>query len=147
MVEESRFVLKEVLTILLDANAKLHDDCKQHADIIPVHKYVRDFRTIRVGAGQRMGQTVAIEQLATADDLIVTYGEECEVHMLAAQIKPCVVHKDYVLNPDRRRALADRRWARIWIDYASAWGFTYEALEHVYADLVKDADQQFILVG
>ena len=147
MVEESRFVLKEVLTILMDANDKLHEDFKHLAGPIPVHKYVRDFRTIRVGAGQRMGQTITIQQLATADDLIVTYGEEGEVHRLDARIKPCVVHKDYVLNADRRRALSERRWSRIWIDYASAWDFTYEALDNVYADFVKDADQQFILLG
>lgn len=144
MVEESRFVLKEVLTILLDANDKLHADVLGGDSPDPA-KYVRDFRTIRLDAGQRMGKSRAMLSMADANDLIIVPSSDDAI-AYGAETKATVIPLSYVLKPERLSAISSRRWARVWIEPASRM-LSQDQLTWLLVELVKDDDQQFILLG
>lgn len=145
MVEESRFVIDEVLTILFDANDKLHSDYGHLGSKLSTYRYVRDFRTIRLGVGQRMGKTRVMLALAEAGDLIISYAEDVPDDMIGAT-KATLATKADLKNASKRAVLAETRWKRIWIDDAFYLLDWYDFTD-ICKGFVKDADQQFVLLG
>ena len=146
MVEESRFVVDEVLTILFDANAKLHSACADLIQTVEPYRYVRDFRTIRLGVGLRMGRTRVMLARAAASDLILSFGASDEPDDMIGATKAMIATTADLKNAKKRAVLAETRWSRIWIDDAF-YLFSWDDFTTLCKDFVVDADQQFVLLG
>lgn len=144
-----RFLVSDVLPLLLSSSDTLHKDFGGQILSGPavteekIRKYVRDFRTIRLNAGQRMGHTCAIGMLAKPGDLVIALTSFHALHV-CSQTVPGVECID-------RRALLEkgarfhRPYPTIWIDGFSIWPRT--SMNEIRNRLIKNGDQRMVILG
>lgn len=147
-----RLMVSDILPLLISSSDTLHNDfgrgfleklATEDGYEDKIRRYIRDFRTIRLNAGQRMGHTSAIVMLAKPGDLVVSLNTEFSLHTRSHMIPgvECIgrrklleaSHKFHNAHPT------------IWLDGFSMWPRT--SMNEIRNRLIKNGDQRMIILG
>jgi hypothetical protein len=142
----------EMLPPVLANNDTLHFEISQSCNVhqysqSDVQKYVRNFRTVRFGMGQRTGTTSAVMTLAREDDLVLC-PELSDLRIVASNAKTPHVHMfdKAVSDGSTRASIVAAKFRRLWV-IDSYWCIADRSfLDRLYT-LVRSPEQQFILLG
>lgn len=141
---DGRVMVHEILPVMLDsmeANHKLRKSLHViYAD--SPSKYVRDFRTLRLNMGHRMGHTLAVIQLAKPGDLVVELSEHRALD-ICSQTLPgveCISVKT-LMEAGKKFYTA---YNTIWLLNYDLWPRT--SMNEIRERLIKNLDQRIIIL-
>lgn len=139
-----RIMVSDLLPVIFASNDELHAQFRKvFVDCGTPQKYVRDFRTIRLHIGQRMGHTSAIGMLAKPGDLVVelTHHHALDTCSLTVPGVDCIGRKT-LLEQGKRFY---HPYPTIWISNFSLWPRT--SMNEVRDRLIKNVDQRIVILG
>lgn len=106
-------------------------------------KYVRDFKTIRLSVGLRMGHTYAAIKLAKENDLIVEANSEyAEYARNQVSLGVDVIDRRTLVSPG---SVLRKDYRTIWLLEFSMWPRT--SLKKIREKLITSIEQRMIILG
>lgn len=137
-----KIMVSDLLPVIIEANDVLHS---QFSSCEWLHespeKYVRDFRTIRLSIGMRMGHTFAVRKLAKPGDLVVDMSDHMALDTCsntAAGVE-CISRKT-LLEP----GAVFKIYPTIWLLNFDFWPRT--SMKDIRSRLIKSVHQRMIIL-
>ncbi|BAG41720.1 hypothetical protein [Ralstonia phage phiRSL1] len=148
----NQFRFAELVRLALDINEGLRENSQgllPHMRRGPAatQHWVRDMRTIRLGTGMRTGKTTAALNMAEPGDLYVTTRDQRSVEHLRRTLQKLGKHHVAVTNVETvlNGKYLSTPHPRIWME--EGLFITPADLMAMYSYLIRDADQQVIILG
>ena len=146
-----RFFASDFLPLIIESNDILHNtfgkSLLQRSDITEedIRRYVRDFRTIRLSMGQRMGHTHAVIALAKPGDLVVGLDDRMTLWVASDTGAGIEFMTRNMLMSEIEWGLSPKGHPTIWLMDFSRWPRT--SLNAIRERLIKNGDQRMIILG
>jgi hypothetical protein len=142
-----KLMVFDILPVVLAANDTLHEQFGENPTWSFIkenpQKYVRDFRTIRLSMGRRMGHTSAIGLLAKPGDLVVEITTESALYTCSMTVPGVECISRYSLMEKGKKFY--RPYPTIWLADFNLWPRT--SMNEVRDRLIKNVDQRMIILG
>jgi hypothetical protein len=138
-----RVMVSEILPVMIASMESNHELWhKKFESYYDPKKYVRDFRTLRLNMGQRMGHTYAVIQLAKPGDLIVELSDHRALD-ICSQTLPgveCIGVKT-LMEAGKKFYTA---YNTIWLLNYDLWPRT--SMNEIRERLIKNSNQRMIIL-